>query len=75
MRNTILTLVAAGSLTFVALTPALAVGVECSNYPSPDRCPISAVYGNSTPPATTYQVPPRHIRQTQTHHGRYLNHG
>ena len=51
-RNTILALVAAGLLTVVAFTPALPVGLGCSNYPSPNRCPISAVYGNSTPPAS-----------------------
>ena len=74
-RNTILALVTAGLLTVVAFTPALPVGQGCSNYPSPNRCPISAVYGYSTPPATSYQAPPRHINHTQTYHGRHLNHG
>ena len=39
-RNTILALIAAGLLTVVALTPAFAVGLECSDYPNLDRCPI-----------------------------------
>ena len=33
-RNTILALIAAGLLTVVALTPAFAVGLECSDYPN-----------------------------------------
>ena len=74
-RNTILALVAAGLLTVVAFTPALPVGLGCSNYPSPNRCPFSAVSGNSTPPAPVYQAPPRHIPHTQPYYGRYLNHG
>ena len=72
-RNTILALVAAGLLTVVAFTPALPVGLGCSNYPSPNRCPIYAIYGNSTPPATVYQAPPRHIRHTQSYHTHYSN--
>ena len=55
-RNTILALIAAGLLTVVALTPAFAVGLECSDYPNLDRCPIYGGYGNSRQPAS-YQVP------------------
>ena len=40
MRNIILTFAAGGSLAFVAFTPALAVGLECSDYANLDRCPI-----------------------------------
>ena len=67
MRNTTLTLVAAGSLTSIALTPAFAVGLECSDYPNnPDRCPIYGVYGNSA--AQPYaQVSPRQIRHAQAY--------
>ena len=74
MRNTILALVAGGSLVFVAFTPALAVGLECSDYPNLDRCPLYGVSGNSTPLASSYQVPPRHIRHAQTYRGRYPYH-
>ena len=75
MRNTILALAAAGSLTFVALTPALAVGLQCSDYSNLDRCPIyGGVYGNSTPLASPYQVSPRHVRHAQNYRGRYLYH-
>ena len=75
MRNSILALAAAGSLTFVAFTPALAVGLQCSDYSNLDRCPIyGGVYGNSTPLALSYQVPPRHIRHAQNCRGHYLYH-
>ena len=75
MRNTILAIAAAGSLTFVAFTPALAVGLQCSDYSNLDRCPIyGGVYGNSTPLALSYQVPPRHIRHAQNYRGHYLYH-
>ena len=74
MRNTILTLVAAGSLAFVAFTPALAVGLECPNYPNMERCLIDGVYGNPTPRPSSYEVPPRQIRHAQ-HHGRYPYNG
>ena len=60
-RNTILALVAAGLLTVVAFAPALAVGLDCSNYPSPNRCPISAIYENLTPHAIVLSS------ATQTH--------
>ena len=73
MRNSILALAAAGSLTL--FTPALAVGLQGSDYPNLDRCPIyGGVYGNSTPLALSYQVPPRHIRHAQNCRGHYLYH-
>ena len=71
MRNTILALAAGGSLAFVAFTPALATGV-CSDYANLDDCPIYGVYGNSTLRASSYQVPPRHIRHAHAYRGRYL---
>jgi hypothetical protein len=75
MRNTILALAAAGSLIFVAFTPALAVGMQCSDYSNLDRCPIYAGgNGNSTPLASSNQVPPRHIRHAQSYRGGYLYH-
>ena len=53
MRNILLTFAAGGSLAFVAFTPALAVGLQCSDYSNLDRCPIyGGVYGNSTPLAS-----------------------
>ena len=70
MRNTILAFVAAGPLTFAALTPALAVGLTCSDYPSLDKCPIYGVYENPTLPSS-YQLPPRQIRRAHSHHGHY----
>jgi hypothetical protein len=73
MRNIILAVVAAGSLTFAALTPALAVGLTCSDYPNLDRCPL---YGSSPkPPASSYRVPPRPSRHSHSHHGHYLYNG
>jgi hypothetical protein len=75
MRNTILALAAAGSLTLAALTPALAVGLICSDSHNLDRCPISGVYGNPTP-ASSYHAPHWQIRHGQIHnHGRYLYNG
>ena len=56
-RNTILALVAAGLLTVVAFTPALAEGLQCSDYSSLDRCPIYGGHENSSPRAS-YLVPP-----------------
>jgi hypothetical protein len=75
MRNTILALAAAGPLTFVVLTPALAVGLTCPDYPNMDRCPIDGVYGNPTPRPSSYQVPPRQIRHAHTYHKRYPYNG
>ena len=49
-RNTILALVAAGLLTVVAFTPALPEGLQCSDYPNLDRCPIYGGYGNPEGP-------------------------
>jgi hypothetical protein len=72
-RNTILALVTAGLLTVVAFTPALPVELQCTNHPSPDRCQIYAIFGNSTPPATAYQAPLRHIKHTQSYHTHYFN--
>ena len=72
-RNTILALIAAGLLTVVALTPAFAVGLECSDYPNLDRCPIYGVYGNSRPPAS-YQVPSMHVRHAQTYQSHHHYH-
>jgi hypothetical protein len=72
MRNTILPLVAVGSLTFVALTPALATGL-CSEYPNLNKCPIDGVYGNPTSRPSSYQTPPRHVRHAQ--HVRYRYNG
>ena len=46
-RNTILALVAAGVLTGVAFTPALPEGLQCSDYPNLDRCPLYGVYAKS----------------------------
>ena len=66
MRNTILTLVAAGSLTLGALTPAFAVGLECTDYPTLDRCPLYG--GNATARASAYQLS-RPARHAQNYHG------
>jgi hypothetical protein len=75
MRNTVLALAAAGSLTFLAITPALAVGV-CSHNPNLDNCPIYGVYGKTTPPTSSfYQVRPRSIRHAQSRHVRPLHPG
>jgi hypothetical protein len=68
MRNTILVLVAAGSLTLGALTPALAAGFECSDYPNLDKCPVYG--GNATPRASAYQLS-RPVRHVQNHYGSY----
>ena len=46
-RNTILALVAAGLLTVVAFTPALPEGLQCSDYPNLDRCPLYGGYAKS----------------------------
>jgi hypothetical protein len=70
MRNTILTFVAAGSLTLGALTPALAVGLDCvPDYPNLDRCPLYG--GNATPRASAYQLSSRPVRHAQYYHGGY----
>jgi hypothetical protein len=74
MRNTILALAAAGPLTFVVLTPAVAVGLMCPT-PNMERCPIDEVYGNPTPRPSSYQVPPTQIRHARTHHERYPYNG
>ena len=75
-RNTVLALVAAGSLTVVAFAPALAVGLDCSP-PNLDRCPIYGVWGNPTPHASSYQssyqMAPRPIRHSQSLHTHYSN--
>ena len=72
-RNTILALVAAGLLTVVAFTPALPEGLQCSNYPNIDRCPLYGGYGNSRPP-TAYQVPSVHIRHAQAYQAHHHYH-
>ena len=59
-RNTILALIAAGLLTFVAFKPSLATGA-CSESPNLDKCPIIGVYGNPTPRPSSYQMPPRQV--------------
>ena len=74
MRNTVLALVAAGSITFAALSPALAVGITCPDYPNMERCPIDGVYGNPTP-RPSYQAPRMQIRHAQGHHDRYRFNG
>ena len=71
-RNTILALVAAGVLTVVAFTPALPEGLQCSDYPNLDRCPLYGGYGNPAPHASPYQLAPRHIRHSQSYHTQYL---
>ena len=71
-RNTILALITAGLLTFVAFKPSLATGA-CSDSANLDNCPIYGAYGNSTPRALSYQVQPRHIRHAQ--HARYRYNG
>jgi hypothetical protein len=69
MRNTILGLVAAGSLTLGSLTPASAVGLDCvPDYPNLDRCPLYG--GNATPRASAYQLS-RPGRHAQNYHGNY----
>jgi hypothetical protein len=68
MRNTILTLVSAGSLTLTVLTPALATGV-CADYPDLRNCPIYGISENSP----SLQLPSKHIRHARSvgyhHHG------
>ena len=56
-RNTILALVAAGLLTVVAFTPALPEGLQCSDYPNIDRCPLYGVFGNPGRPLTIKCLP------------------
>ena len=72
-RNTILALAAAGLLTVVAFTPALPEGLQCSDYPNIDTCPLYGGYGNSRPP-TAYQVPSVHIRHAQAYQGHHHYH-
>ena len=72
MRNIILAFAAAGSLAFVAFTPAFATGL-CSDYPNLDTCPIYGAYGNSRPSAS-YQVPYKHVRHAQAYQGHYHYH-
>ena len=71
MRNTILALVAAGSLTVGTLSPAFA-GLECSDYPNLDKCPVYG--GAETPRPSAYQVPPRAVRHAHNYHGSYHYH-
>ena len=73
MRNIILAFAAGGSLAFVAFTPALAVGLECSDYANLDRCPIYEGHANSSPPAY-YQVPSMHIRHAQAYQSHHHYH-
>ena len=66
MRNTILTLMSAGSLTLTILTPALATGV-CASYPDLRNCPIPGVYENSNSHQLSSR-PIRHVTSVGYHH-------
>jgi len=68
MRNTILTLISAGSLTLAVLTPAFATGV-CAGYPDLRNCPIYGISEDST----SLQPPAKHMGHARSvgyhHHG------
>ena len=74
MRNTILALVSAGSLTLIGVAPAFATGA-CAGYPDLRNCPIYGVYDNPNAyeQSNSYQQPyrTRHAR----YNGGYYRHG
>ena len=82
MRNTILALASAGSLTVIGVVPAFATGA-CAGYPDLRNCPIYGVYDNSNsyeeqssyPLENSYQQPYRTTRHARYYGGGYYRHG
>ena len=54
-----------------ALSPAFA-GLECSDYPNLDKCPVYG--GAETPRPSAYQVPPGAVRHAHNYHVSYHYH-